>query len=107
MIIFFGRDHSKIYSTIMDQVFRLKLMIFLYIQSNISVITIFSCINIVFLLFSFKEEKRQVPSVLKKILDLDVYLTKAFVNTFEKYVLIRQLQTHYKALEVFIKGIFK
>ncbi|XP_043685345.1 phospholipid phosphatase 6 [Vespula pensylvanica] len=52
-----------------------------------------------------QEEKRQVPSFLKKILDLDVYLTKVFVNTFEKYVLIKQLQTHYKALEISCHGI--
>ncbi|XP_047370178.1 polyisoprenoid diphosphate/phosphate phosphohydrolase PLPP6 isoform X2 [Vespa velutina] len=52
-----------------------------------------------------QEEKRQVPSFLKKILDVDVYLTKVFVNSLEKYLPVRQLQTHYKALEISCHGI--
>lgn len=50
-------------------------------------------------------KKRQIPSLLKKILAADVYLTKTFVTTFEKYVTLKQLKTHYKALEISCHGI--
>ncbi|XP_015184061.1 PREDICTED: presqualene diphosphate phosphatase [Polistes dominula] len=50
-------------------------------------------------------KKRQVPSSLKKILAFDIYLSYAFVTTFEKYVTFKQLKTHYKALEISCHGI--
>lgn len=53
----------------------------------------------------FKEDKREVPIILRKCLDLDVYLSALFVNTLEKWVPLRQLKTHYRALEISCHGL--
>ncbi|KAH0535308.1 phospholipid phosphatase 6 [Cotesia glomerata] len=47
-----------------------------------------------------KNEKREIPSGLKKILDLDVYLTNAFVKKVENFMPMKQLKMHYRALEI-------
>ncbi|KAK2585293.1 hypothetical protein KPH14_009980 [Odynerus spinipes] len=52
-----------------------------------------------------EEEKRQVPTILRKTLAVDAYLTDVFVRIVEKCMPLRQLKTHYKALEVSCHGI--
>jgi len=48
----------------------------------------------------FQSEKRQVPTLLKKTLAVDAYLTNEFVQLIEKFLPLRQLKVHYRLLEV-------
>jgi len=50
--------------------------------------------------FPFKEEKREVPSILRKILAVDAYLTNAFVNWTDQFLCLTQFKRHHKFLEV-------
>jgi hypothetical protein len=50
--------------------------------------------------FPFKEEKREVPSILRKILAIDAYLTNVFVNWTDQFLFLRQFKRHHKFLEV-------
>lgn len=52
-----------------------------------------------------QEEKRQVPTFLKRILAVDAYLTDVLVKMFEKSVHMRQLKIHCTALEISCHGI--
>ncbi|XP_057333366.1 polyisoprenoid diphosphate/phosphate phosphohydrolase PLPP6 [Microplitis mediator] len=47
-----------------------------------------------------KNDKRELPSALKKILDTDVYITNAFVKKVENLMPMKQLKMHYRALEI-------
>lgn len=47
-------------------------------------------------------QKREVPLVLKKILEADVYLTEKFVLWANQFLPLRSLRIHYKALEVLV-----
>ncbi|KAK0077282.1 hypothetical protein PV325_004179 [Microctonus aethiopoides] len=51
------------------------------------------------------DKKRQTPSLLKKILALDVYLTDQFVRIVDKFMPLRQLKVHNKVLEISAHGI--
>ncbi|XP_015607992.1 phospholipid phosphatase 6 isoform X2 [Cephus cinctus] len=51
------------------------------------------------------KEKREIPSLLRKILAVDAYLTEQFVRTAEKFLFLRQLKVHSKMLEVSCHGI--
>lgn len=53
-----------------------------------------------------KEKKREVPLLLRRILDADVYLTDTFVKKLEVYLPTKKMKTHYKALEISCHGIF-
>lgn len=48
----------------------------------------------------FQANKRKVNSTLKKILELDVGLTKQFTQCANKFLPLRALKFHYKMLEV-------
>ncbi|KAH0952068.1 hypothetical protein HN011_008248 [Eciton burchellii] len=50
-------------------------------------------------------EKRQVPTLLKKALAVDAYLTNEFVKLIEKFLPLRQLKVHYRLLEISCHGI--
>lgn len=45
-------------------------------------------------------EKRQIPPIVQKLLDLDVEWTKRFVSFSLHFVPVRSLKTHCKFLEV-------
>lgn len=47
-----------------------------------------------------KQRKREVPSMLNRILDRDVQLTKSVVKCVESFTLMRKLKMHYKMLEI-------
>ncbi|EFN76643.1 phospholipid phosphatase 6 [Harpegnathos saltator] len=51
------------------------------------------------------QEKREVPSLLKKILAIDAYISNAFVNRVEHFLPLKQLKIHYRALEISCHGI--
>lgn len=44
--------------------------------------------------------KRNVPTPVKSILDIDAKLTSAICNTVSKFLPIRSFSTYYKGLEV-------
>lgn len=50
--------------------------------------------------FIFKEEKREVPSMLRKLLAVDAYLTHAFVSWAEQFLFARVLNLNCKLFEV-------
>ncbi|XP_012279410.1 inactive phospholipid phosphatase 7 [Orussus abietinus] len=50
-------------------------------------------------------EKRNVPSILRRVLAVDAFLTDVFANTLETILPLRQLRIHYKVLEVSCHGI--
>ncbi|GAB1860393.1 Phospholipid phosphatase 6 [Camponotus japonicus] len=50
-------------------------------------------------------EKRQIPTLLRKVLAVDAYLTDEFVKLVEKFLPLRQLKVHYKLLEISCHGI--
>lgn len=47
-----------------------------------------------------KHSKREIPSMLNKILDRDVQLTRSVVKCVESFPLMRTLRMHYKMLEI-------
>ncbi|XP_068979130.1 polyisoprenoid diphosphate/phosphate phosphohydrolase PLPP6-like [Bombus flavifrons] len=47
-----------------------------------------------------KHPKREIPSMLNKILDRDVQLTRSVVKCVESLPLMRKLKMHYKMLEI-------
>ncbi|XP_034947786.1 phospholipid phosphatase 6 [Chelonus insularis] len=47
-----------------------------------------------------KTKSREIPTVLSKILSIDVYLTNTFVKKAEHFLPFKQLKMHYKALEI-------
>ncbi|XP_043586028.1 phospholipid phosphatase 6 isoform X1 [Bombus pyrosoma] len=47
-----------------------------------------------------KHSKREIPSMLNKILDRDVQLTRGVVKCVESLPLMRMLRKHYKMLEI-------
>ncbi|XP_033195218.1 polyisoprenoid diphosphate/phosphate phosphohydrolase PLPP6 isoform X1 [Bombus vancouverensis nearcticus] len=47
-----------------------------------------------------KHPKREIPSMLNKILDRDVQLTRSVVKCVENLPLMRKLRMHYKMLEI-------
>ncbi|XP_018324184.1 phospholipid phosphatase 6 [Agrilus planipennis] len=49
--------------------------------------------------------KRNVPPIIRKILDIDVKLTEKFVLWANQFVPLRSLRTHYKILEISCHGI--
>lgn len=49
---------------------------------------------------AFQQEKREIPSTLRKILAVDAYLTNAYVNQIEHFLPMKQLKMHYTTLEV-------
>ncbi|XP_012233549.1 polyisoprenoid diphosphate/phosphate phosphohydrolase PLPP6-like [Linepithema humile] len=51
------------------------------------------------------EEKREVPSTLRKLLAVDAYLSHAFASWGEQFLYLRQLKTHYKVLEISCNSI--
>ncbi|KAF7989195.1 hypothetical protein HCN44_007725 [Aphidius gifuensis] len=52
-----------------------------------------------------KTERREIPSLLKKVLTTDVHLTDAFVNQTERFLPLRQIKIYYKFLEVSGHGL--
>ncbi|CAH1372443.1 unnamed protein product [Tenebrio molitor] len=52
-----------------------------------------------------KTEKRQVPPALKQVLRFDEEVTKRFVLWANKFLPLRSLRIHYKALEITCHGI--
>ncbi|CAL1679724.1 unnamed protein product [Lasius platythorax] len=46
------------------------------------------------------EEKRDVPSALRTLLAVDAYLTNAFVNWAQQFLVLRQLKTHHTFLKI-------
>ncbi|XP_071636376.1 polyisoprenoid diphosphate/phosphate phosphohydrolase PLPP6-like [Temnothorax longispinosus] len=46
------------------------------------------------------EEKREIPSMLRKFLAVDAYLTNAFVKWAEQVSLLRRLKAHNKTLDI-------
>ncbi|XP_011315236.1 presqualene diphosphate phosphatase [Fopius arisanus] len=52
-----------------------------------------------------EKEKREVPSLLRKILAVDAYVTDEFVKKLETISLLRQLRVHCKLLEISAHGI--
>ncbi|XP_025263347.1 phospholipid phosphatase 6 [Camponotus floridanus] len=50
-------------------------------------------------------EKRQIPTLLRKVLAVDAYLTDEFVKLIERFLPLRQLKVHYKLLEISCHGI--
>ncbi|XP_011877464.1 PREDICTED: presqualene diphosphate phosphatase-like isoform X2 [Vollenhovia emeryi] len=47
-----------------------------------------------------EEEKREIPSTLRKLLAVDAYLTNVFVNWAEQVSLLRQLKAYHRALDI-------
>lgn len=57
--------------------------------------------NKIYLFFKrFQHPKREIPSMLNKILDRDVQLTRSVVKCVENLPLMKKLRMHYKMLEV-------
>ncbi|XP_015122968.1 phospholipid phosphatase 6 [Diachasma alloeum] len=52
-----------------------------------------------------EKEKREVPSLLRKILAVDAYVTDEFVKKLERISPLRQLRVHCKLLEISAHGI--
>jgi len=50
-------------------------------------------------------DKRQISTPLRKALAVDAYLTDQFVKLVEKVLPLRQLQVHYKLLEISCHGV--
>ncbi|XP_076171305.1 polyisoprenoid diphosphate/phosphate phosphohydrolase PLPP6-like [Ptiloglossa arizonensis] len=50
--------------------------------------------------------KREIPSIIKKILLFDIKLTENVVRYAEKFMPTKQLKMHYTALEISCHGIF-
>ncbi|XP_029173161.1 phospholipid phosphatase 6-like [Nylanderia fulva] len=50
-------------------------------------------------------EKREIPTLLRKVLAVDAYLTDELVKLAEKFLPLKQLKVHYKLLEVSCHGI--
>lgn len=50
--------------------------------------------------FIFKEENREIPSTLRKLLAVDAYLTNVFVNWAEQVSLLRRLKAYHQLLDV-------
>lgn len=50
-------------------------------------------------------EKRQIPTLLRKVLAVDAYLTDEFVKLIERFLPLRQLKVHYKLLEISCHGV--
>ncbi|XP_032674912.1 phospholipid phosphatase 6-like [Odontomachus brunneus] len=50
-------------------------------------------------------EGRRIRKSLRTVLTVDTYLTDAFVNLVEKFLPLRQLEIHYKFLELSCHGI--
>ncbi|EZA58792.1 Presqualene diphosphate phosphatase [Ooceraea biroi] len=50
-------------------------------------------------------EKRQVPSLLRKVLAVDAYLTDELVKLTEKFLPLKQLKVHYRVLEISCHGV--
>jgi len=50
-------------------------------------------------------EKREVPSVLRRCLAVDAYLTDVIVKNVEKFMPLRQLKVHYRVLEYSCHGV--
>ncbi|KMQ92401.1 presqualene diphosphate phosphatase, partial [Lasius niger] len=50
-------------------------------------------------------EKRQIPTLLRKVLAVDAYLTDKFVKLIEKFLPLKQLKVHCTLLEVSCHGI--
>lgn len=46
------------------------------------------------------EEKRDVPSTLRKFLAVDAYLTNVFVNWAEQVLLLKRLKAYHKTLDI-------
>ncbi|XP_012539343.1 phospholipid phosphatase 6 [Monomorium pharaonis] len=46
------------------------------------------------------EEKREIPSTLRKFLAVDAYLTNAFVNWAEQISLLKRLKAYHKLLDI-------
>ncbi|XP_043286234.1 phospholipid phosphatase 6 [Venturia canescens] len=51
------------------------------------------------------DEKRNVPSILRRCLAVDAYLTNVFVKNIERFLPLRQLKVHYQVLEYSCHGI--
>ncbi|XP_012254170.1 polyisoprenoid diphosphate/phosphate phosphohydrolase PLPP6 [Athalia rosae] len=51
-------------------------------------------------------KKRDVPEVLRKLLNADVHLTKIFIRYMERCMPFEQVKVHYKMLEVSCHGVF-
>ncbi|KAL0100825.1 hypothetical protein PUN28_019303 [Cardiocondyla obscurior] len=51
------------------------------------------------------EEKREIPSTLRKFLAVDAYLTHAFVSWAEQINFFKQLKTYHKAFDISCNGI--
>ncbi|XP_060832106.1 polyisoprenoid diphosphate/phosphate phosphohydrolase PLPP6 isoform X1 [Bombus pascuorum] len=47
-----------------------------------------------------KHRKREIPSMLNRILDRDVQLTRSVVKCVESFTIMRTLRKHYKMLEI-------
>lgn len=56
--------------------------------------------KIIIIIIFLKSEGRRIPESLRTVLTVDAYLTDAFVNLVEKFLPLRQLEIHYKFLEV-------
>ncbi|XP_063987192.1 polyisoprenoid diphosphate/phosphate phosphohydrolase PLPP6 [Diachasmimorpha longicaudata] len=52
-----------------------------------------------------EKEKREVPSLLRKVLAVDAYVTDVFVKKLERISPLRQLRVHCKLLEISAHGI--
>lgn len=48
----------------------------------------------------FQSEKRRVPTLLRKVLAVDAYLTDEFVKLTEKLLPLKRSKVHYRLLEV-------
>lgn len=59
---------------------------------------VFFCIKC--FIFYLKEEKREVPSLMRKCLAVDAYLTNVVVNWAEQSSYLRQLKIYHKVLWV-------
>ena len=55
---------------------------------------------------SGQNSKREIPSILKNILDADVKLSKEFVEFVNKKYPIDSLRGHLKSLEISCHGIY-
>ncbi|XP_014470707.1 PREDICTED: presqualene diphosphate phosphatase-like [Dinoponera quadriceps] len=51
------------------------------------------------------QKKREVPSLLRKILAIDAYLSDAFVKRVEHLLPLKQLKVHYTTLEISCHGL--
>ncbi|RLU18780.1 hypothetical protein DMN91_009137 [Ooceraea biroi] len=76
-----------------------------FVSLSLSSYVEYICHNYIKLFLHLQSEKRQVPSLLRKVLAVDAYLTDELVKLTEKFLPLKQLKVHYRVLEISCHGV--